>query len=143
MLAERAPIVLAVSVLFATSCTQTPPPRTQSDIQTNAVRDFTFSGGTFKDGLITVGPGTKVEPGPTKNVVSLMRPNGTGLTVSCFCVLEGGDCWAVSNPIPGGGDIGVGCASQNCAGGEEPFCFMDLGDIGAGFHIRLAVRSRR
>lgn len=142
MITKRASIVLTISLLFATSCTQTPPPRTQGGIQTNAVKDFTFSGGTFKDGVISVEPGTKVEPGPTKNVVTLMRPNGTGLEVSCFCVLEGGDCWAVSNPIPGG-NVGVGCASQNCAGGEEPSCFMDLGDIGAGFKIRLAVRSRQ
>lgn len=142
MIAKRAPVVLVILILFATSCTQTPPPTTPPGIQANSVRDFTFSGGTFKDGVITLGPGTKVEPGPTKNVVTLMRPNGTGLEVSCFCTLEGGDCWAVSNPIPGG-SVGVGCASQNCAGGEEPFCFMDLGDVGAGFKIRLAVRSRQ
>lgn len=120
------------------SCSRQPP--ANAGPQPNTVKEFTFQGGAFKDGKINVAPGIKVEPGKAKNTVTLMRPNGNGITITCFCVIEGGDCWAVSNPLPGGG-VGVGCADQNCSG--EPSCFMDFGDDSNGFNIRLAVASRQ
>ena len=136
-------LAVIVAALSAGSCekpSRPGPPKT--GLQVNTVKEFAFEGGSFKDGRISVAPDTKVQPGPGKNSVVLMRPNGNGTTVNCFCVLEGGDCWAVSNDIPGGG-VGLGCASQNCASGEEPFCFMDIADQAAGFNIRLAVAGRR
>ncbi|MBI3246667.1 MAG: hypothetical protein HYZ50_09190 [Deltaproteobacteria bacterium] len=132
-------VAIAASLLFIASCKR--QSTTNTGLQPNTIKEFTFQGGTFKDGKINVAPDIKVEPGQAKNTVTLMRPNGNGIKVTCFCVLEGGDCWAVSNPIPGG--VGVGCASQNCAGGGEPFCFMDIGDDANGFNIRLAVASRQ
>jgi hypothetical protein len=128
----------ATLLLPVLSCRRQPP--ADPGLHPNTVKEFTFQGGTFKDGRIAVAPGIKVEPGQAKNTVMLMRPNGNGIKVSCFCVIEGGNCWAVSNPIPGGG-VGVGCADQNCSG--EPFCFMDIGDDLTGFNIRLAVASRQ
>ncbi len=131
-------VAAATLLLPVLSCSRQPTAYT--GVQPNTIKEFTFQGGTFKDGRINAAPGIKVEPGKAKNTVTLMRPNGNGIEVTCFCVIEGGNCWAVSNPIPGGG-VGVGCADQNCSG--EPFCFMDIGDDSNGFNIRLAVASRQ
>ena len=131
-------VALAVLLLPLVSCNRQSTVNTV--IQPNTIKEFTFPGGTFKDGRINVAPGIKVEPGQAKNTVMLRRPNGNGIKVTCFCVIEGGDCWAESNPTPDGG-VGVGCADTNCSG--EPFCFMDIDDDVSGFNIRLAVAARK
>jgi hypothetical protein len=110
-----------------------------AECQPNTIKEFTFQGGTFKDGKLIVAPEVKVEPGPAKNMLMLRRPNGA-TTFSCFCVLEGGDCWAVSQPVPEG--VALGCASVNCASGEEPFCFSEILDDVNGFNFRLAVATK-
>jgi len=133
-------LIIAIALLLImVSCKRQSAPDTE--LQPNTVKEFTFQGGSFKDGKIYVSPDVKVEPGDARNKITLMRPNGNGIEVTCFCILEGGDCWAVSNDTSGG--VGVGCASQNCAGGGEPFCFMDLNDDTNGFKIRLVVSSRK
>lgn len=129
---------LAALLLPVLSCARQATANT--GLQPNTIKELTFQGGTFKDGRIIVDPGIEVKPGKAKNTVTLMRPNGTGLDITCFCVIEGGDCWAVTDPLPGGG-VFVGCADTNCSG--EPFCFMDVKDNSNGFNIRLAVASKQ
>jgi hypothetical protein len=134
--------ILIASISLVASCKEpSRPGAPKAGVQANTVQQFSFPGGAFKDSRVAVNPDTKVEPGPAKNVVALRRANGNTTTISCFCVLEGGDCWAVSTDTPG--SVTVGCAYQNCASGEAPFCLMDISDQTAGFNIRLAVAARK
>ena len=111
-------------------------------LQVNTVKEFKFPGGTFRDGKVTVDPGYKVEPGSQKNVVMLKPASGNGTTFSCFCVLEGGDCWALSTPLPNG-DIELTCVAANCSSGQPPFCFQDIGCPDQGLTFRIAVSGMK
>ena len=145
----RAPVVALFPVLFMISCSagQAPPmagrneaqPAASGEPQINTVKQLKFPGGTFKDGIVTVDPGYKVEPGPQKNVVMLRANNNT--TFSCFCVLEGGDCVPLSTDNPDG-SINLTCVSFNCASGKPPFCFEDI-QTEDGFNIRVAVAGMK
>ena len=148
---QRSSAVIAfASVLLMACCnqTQTPAPAPQPDaskdgLQADMVKRFSFKGGNYKDGRISVASGYEVVKGEQKNVVTLQRDNDNKVTINCWCTLEGGDCWALSTDNPDG-SVEVGCVSANCASGQEPFCFMDiLGGDSAGFNIRLVVASRK
>lgn len=112
------------------------------ELQVNTVKEFKFPGGMFRDGKVTVDPGYKVEPGDQKNVVMLRPASGPGTTFSCFCVLEGGDCWPLSTDNPDG-SINLTCLSANCSSGKPPFCFQDIDCGDQGFKIRVAVSGMK
>ncbi|HZE62677.1 MAG TPA: hypothetical protein VE056_02300, partial [Pyrinomonadaceae bacterium] len=80
-------LIVAIAVLsfFTVSCKRQSTART--GLPPNTIKEFKFQGGTFKDGKINVAPGIKVESGQAKNTVTLMRPNGMPIKVSCFCVI--------------------------------------------------------
>lgn len=150
MIRERVATVVALASILLVACssqTQAPPPAPQpettlGEIQVNTVQEFKFPGGTFKDGKVRVDPGYKVEPGAEKNVVMLRPASGNGTTFSCFCVLEGGDCAAISTPLPDG-DIDLACVSFNCSSGKPPFCFQEIDCPDQGLKIRLAVSGMK
>ena len=103
--------------------------------------EFTFAGGTFKDGKITVDSSIKVEKDPkTKNVI-LRRANGTGLTIACSCILEaGGSCFPDSTPL-GPDKTVVVCVSTGCGSGGEPLCLMETDDPTSPFNFKMLVKA--
>ncbi|HEU5181062.1 MAG TPA: hypothetical protein VFW45_09725 [Candidatus Polarisedimenticolia bacterium] len=112
------------------------------ELQVNQIKEFKFPGGVFRDGKVRLDPGTKVEPGAQKNTVMLKPASGSGTTFNCFCVIEGGECWALSTPNPDG-SIDLGCVSANCVAPRPPFCFQEIDCPDQGFKIRMAVAGMK
>src|SRR5688500_10639085 len=125
--------VLSLVVLLGACATAGKP-------HANAVQAFSFAGGEFKDGKVTVSRDFQVEKDPKSNKIFLKRPSGPGLEFDCSCILEaGGFCFPVSQD-DGTGPIILMCGSSGCGSGEEPFCLQEIGEQG-GFRFQAVVAS--
>ena len=108
--------------------------------QANSVQAFSFAGGEFKDGKVTVSRDFVVQKDPKSNKIFLKRPSGPGLEFDCSCILEaGGFCFPIAQD-DGLGPIILLCGSSGCGTGDAPFCLQEIGEEG-GFRFQAVVAS--
>ena len=109
----------------------------KDNAQSDSVKEFSFAGGQFKDGKITVSPDFKTEQDPKTKKVSLRRAGGgLGAQIDCICSAGGGgSCFPVTQEPPNGPVI-VLCASIDpCSSCDQVITVPD------NFTFRATCRS--
>lgn len=126
-------VALSLVVLLGACATADKP-------QANSVQAFSFAGGEFKDGKVSLTRDFEVQKDPKSKKIFLKRASGSGLEFDCSCILEaGGFCFPIAQD-DGAGPIILLCGSSGCGSGEEPFCLQELGEQG-GFRFQAVVAS--